>query len=68
MNRHTWVLQARDVHTQRHYCSKCGLVRLTASTADSFPTRKYVGQGGYKQIGGTVPECIDEKAAEDSGR
>jgi hypothetical protein len=58
MNRHNWRLVARDVHTQKHQCTRCLLVRLTASTADSFPTRKYVGQDGFKQIGGQTPECI----------
>src|ERR1700679_3221070 len=59
MNRHNGKLTAKNFLVQQHVCTKCGILRLTASLENSFPIRKYISPDGFKQVGGQTPECID---------
>ena len=58
MKYHQWKLVERSQHITKHVCRRCLLVKVTASVMDGFPTRKYTTKEGCKQVGGTVPECL----------
>lgn len=57
MNRHVWVLRATDAYVRKHQCSRCELVRITATHQDRFPSKRYADRNGVEWRD-RAPECV----------
>jgi hypothetical protein len=52
---HSWRLQAREFHIERHMCENCGCIRTKVTMLSAFPKVRYQVEGVVTE--GRSPMC-----------